>query len=91
MPGLESWTNSHEPVKGSKMEDFREFDSPFVLRVTDKLQEGLIQERWIDDLLQGSSLNTLEYLVSRRSDGVGTVHKSDLHDIIDQSHAPHGV
>ena len=78
------------------------FGSPVMLRVTDKPQGGLMQERWIEGIWLGSRFNTLEHLVSRRSDGVvvrtravreipRTVQKSDLDSIVGQPHAPQGV
>ena len=79
-----------------------EFGSPVMLRVTDKPQGGLMQERWIEGIWLGSRFNTLEHLVSRRSDGVvvrtravreipRTVQKSGLDSIVGQPHAPQGV
>ena len=79
-----------------------EFGSPVMLSVTDKPQGGLMQERWIEGIWLGSRFNTLEHLVSRRSDGVvvrtravreipRTVQKSDLDNIVGQPHAPQGV
>ena len=79
-----------------------ELGSPVTLRVTVKLQGGLMQERRIEGMWLGSSFNTLDHFVSRRSDGVvvrtravrevpRTVHRSDLVGIAGQPHAPHGV
>ena len=41
------------------------FGSLVMLRVTDKHQGGLMQERWIEGIWMGSRFNTLEHLVSR--------------------------
>ena len=79
-----------------------ECGSLVMLRVTDKPQGGLMQERWIEGIWLGSRFNTLENLVSRRSDGVvvrtravreipRTVQKSDLDSIVGQPRAPQGV
>ena len=77
----------YERLKGKKYGGtFMEFGSPVMLRVTDKPQGGLMQERWIEGIWLGSRFNTLEHLVSRRSDGV-----VDLDSIIGQLHAPQGV
>ena len=46
-----------------------EFGSLVMLRVTDKPQGGLMWGRWIGGVWLGSRFNTLEHLVSRRSDG----------------------
>ena len=72
------------------------------LRVTDKPQGGLMQERWVEGIWLGSRFNTIEHLVSRRSDGVVVrtravreiprqVQKSDLDSIVGQPKATQGV
>ena len=93
----------YERLKGKKYGGtFMEFGSPVMLRVTDKPQGGLMQERWVEGIWLGSRFNTLEHLVSRRSDGVVVrtravreippqVQKSDLDSIVGQPHAPQGV
>ena len=93
----------YEPFKGKKYGGtLMEFGSPVMLRVPDKPQGGLMQERWIERVWLVSRFNTLEHFVSRRSDGVvvrtravrvvpRTVQKSDLDSIVGQHHAPQGV
>ena len=74
-----------------------EFGSLVMLRVTDKSQGGLIQERWIEGIWLGSRFNTFEHLVSRRSNGVvvrtravreipRTVQKSVLESLANHTH-----
>ena len=93
----------YERLKGEKYGGtFMEFGSLVMLRLADKPQGGRMQERWIEGIWLGSRFNTLEHLVSRRSDGVvvrtravreipRTVPKSDLDSVVGQPHAPQGV
>ena len=54
----------YERLKGKKYGGtFMEFGSPVMLRVSDKPQDGLMQERWIEGMWLGTRFNTLEHLV----------------------------
>ena len=51
----------YERLKGKKFEStFLESGNPVMLRVTDKPQGGLVQERWIEGTWLGSRFDTLK-------------------------------
>ena len=61
----------YERLKGKRYGGtFMDFGCPVMLRVTDKPQGGLMQERWVEGTWLGMRWSTWEHLVSRRSDGV---------------------
>ena len=93
----------YERLKGKRYGGtFMDFGCPVMLRVTDKPQGGLMQERWVEGTWLGMRWSTWEHLVSRRSDGVVVrtravrqmprpAQMSDLESIVGQPCAPQGV
>ena len=93
----------YERLKGRKYAGvFLEFGAQVMLKVSGKLQGGLMQERWVDGTWLGMRWSSQEHLVARACDGVvvrtravrevpRAVTLDILDGIVGMPHAPQGV